>query len=87
MYANIETITGDCDGRHYHEAVCTMNESEKNDPCGDLDFFDRVLSYTVNTVAEYGTLTIARIDGLPRFVWSEDTEEGYKQVTAEFYKY
>lgn len=76
----------DCDGKHYSEADYPMNEEEKTEEFGDLNFFDRIMSYTVSTHAESGRLNIRQDEnGLPVFEWNERTDEGYshKYVTFE----
>lgn len=85
--AHVEGVARDCDGMHYSEADYEMDESEKADQFGDLEFFQRVLSYTVNTGSEMGTLEVTQDEnGLPVFNWSERTEEGFSQKHVTFTK-
>lgn len=77
----------DCDGKHYSEAEYQMSKEEKTEEFGDLNFFDRIMSYTVSTHSEDGTLTIRQDEnGLPVFEWHERTDEGYSAKHVHFEK-
>ena len=77
----------DCDGKHYSEADYEMSAEEKTEQFGDLYFFDRILSYTVNTGSQSGRLEVTQDEnGLPIFDWSERTEEGYSAKHVIFEK-
>lgn len=85
--AQVETEARDCDGMHSRHTEYLMEDEEKTSEYGDLDFFERVLGYTVSTGAEAGTLSVRQDEnGLPVFDWSERTEEGYNSKTVRFTK-
>ena len=86
IIAHMSGEATDCDGKHYSEAEYAMTVEEKTEDFGDLDFFDRVMAYTVSTHAEEGTLSVRQDENrLPVFEWQQRTEEGYshKYVTFE----
>lgn len=86
IYAHMESEARDCDGMHYRDNDYNMEDTELNGEFGDLDFYDRVLSYTVSTSAIDGTLRITQDDeGMPIFNWSESTEEGYRANRVTFH--
>jgi len=86
IIAHVETTARDCDGMHYRDADYEMEESEKNDSFGDLEFFHRVMSYVASPHSEDGTLKIRQENGMPVFEWSERTEEGFSASTVTFEK-
>lgn len=93
IHAHVETASSDCDGHYTSGYTMTLSDAERaakiaadgvND-FTDIEFHNRVLASVVNTYSlmSHGTLTVRRFDdGDVRLMWSEATDEGYRNVEA-----
>ena len=80
MHAHIASAASDCDGRVSSEYVITKNDGED-----EIDFHTRIVSLVVNTYSfmSEATLKVTRFeDGDVRILWSEPTEEGFRETEA-----
>lgn len=84
--AFVESAARDCDGMHYSGPTeYRMEDAERNGEFGDMEFYDRIATMMFSPFAVSGRLTVSQDDnGLPMFEWSEDTEEGFRNMTATF---
>ena len=95
LHAHIESYTTDCDGPLSRDYVLTMNDEERAEATAangindfsDIHFHERVVNHLVNTysIFQSGRLEVTSGEGsdyVVRMEWQEDTDEGYRQMSA-----
>lgn len=88
LHAHVSTASSDCDGPLYREYVTEMNDSERSDDLGDVEFYNRVVANTVTAYGSFrgGSLKVEVDDeyGNVSLEWSEPTEEGFRSTSVQF---
>lgn len=86
LHAHVESESADCDGRYSRTYTYSPDPwAEQED-----DFINQVLVMTVSTFTDSGSLKVTQdllkpeSKRLPRFEWSEDTEEGFSHSVVTF---
>lgn len=87
LHAHVETYEVDCDGPISRDYVLTLQDAEREDQYGDIDFHRRVTGTIINTYSllSEGNLKVTKLnDGSTRLSWSEVTDEGHRNAEATF---
>lgn len=85
LHAHIVKESRDCDGAYTSGHTMMQTHEEQASEFGDIEFHRRVVAEVVNSYSlmDTGRLFVHRFeDGSTRLVWSEPTDEGYRNTEA-----